>query len=295
MQTLYRDKENCSICLSVICAKDLAILQPCHHHFDLSCISRWLRVSIDTSCPLCKTVVNSISFDHGVSGSLILANVFKPPPRIYRRERLGVAREEDNHVERSYRLALKRRRYVYINHLTACYVGSNKKSGYTKLPVGRHFNAEMQTRARSFIRRELGVFPFLLTSDPYRDNTQTLNTSSTSREIEFLTVYVISLLQLVDVQTAEGADMALNIISDYLGRPHASIFLHELCAFLRSPCKSVVEYDRIVQYRKLGRLQPEEYGQRLIDLSERKIDDNERRYGRDAFRHIPRAYSMRRR
>ncbi|KAK9239270.1 hypothetical protein V1525DRAFT_399019 [Lipomyces kononenkoae] len=311
----------CAICLHPIDSSKLVLTSPCGHKWDLSCICQWLDVSPDKSCPLCKSAVLSIVLAPAGSGESVSipTSVFKdghPSDDCVlsgdrEREQSGrvatlIAR--DDYIDRTYRIALERRKYVYRNRLRACYIGNNKYTGFKNFGPGRQFTMEMRIRARSFIRRELAIFPVLLSSDPYNSNHN--NNSSdgidagskgvlaTSREIEFLTVYITSMLQLIDVQTAKGARVFLNILSDYIGTTNASIFLHELCSFLRSQYKTVAQYDRIVQYKAVDpsrkRKHQDEYGRPLAEVSEEDIRRNLQDLGTDILVQIPRAYSMRR-
>ncbi|KAJ8101743.1 hypothetical protein POJ06DRAFT_70045 [Lipomyces tetrasporus] len=310
--------DQCAICLFPIDSSKLVLTSPCNHKWDLSCISQWLEVSPDRSCPLCKTAVKTIVFECAGLGdrASISTRVFEdvqPPNKVVGPDdrdwssRVEALIARDNYIDRSYRLALERRKYVYRNRLRACYIGHNKYTRFKNLGAGRQFTTQMGMRARSFIRRELSIFPVLLSSDPYSfnndssngsDHPQTHGVLATSREIEFLTVYISSMLQLIDVQTAKGARTALNILSDYLGSTNASIFLHELYSFLSSPYKSVAEYDRIVQYKvvdscRKGKREGE-YGRPLAEVSEEDIQRNLRGLGTDILVEVPRAYSMKR-
>jgi hypothetical protein len=51
----------------------------------------------------------------------------------------------------------------------------------------------------------------------------------------------------MDMQGSAG--QAEEMILEFLGRDNTRLFLHELRAWLRSPCKSLSEWDRVVQYR----------------------------------------------
>jgi hypothetical protein len=46
-----------------------------------------------------------------------------------------------------------------------------------------------------------------------------------------------------------SAGQAEEMIQELLGRDNTRLVLHELRAWLRSPCTSLSEWDRIVQYR----------------------------------------------
>ena len=64
---------------------------------------------------------------------------------------------------------------------------------------------------------------------------------------EFLREYIIFILKSVDLQDHAGE--AEEAIRRFLGQENTRHLLHELKAWLRSPCKSLEEWDRTVQYR----------------------------------------------
>jgi hypothetical protein len=53
-------------------------------------------------------------------------------------------------------------------------------------------------------------------------------------------------LQSVDIKAHNGH--AEDLLSEFLGRPHTRLFLHELHAWLRSPYAKLEDWDRNVQY-----------------------------------------------
>ncbi|KAK9375550.1 uncharacterized protein V1513DRAFT_442343 [Lipomyces chichibuensis] len=306
----------CAICLYPIDSSKLVQTSPCNHKWDLSCISQWLEVSPDKSCPLCKAPVKTIVFacagsGEGVSIPLSIFNDTQPSVSFVGSDdrepssRVQTLIARDDYIDRTYRIALERRKYVYRNRLRACYIGHSKYTRFKDFGPGRKFTMDLRMRARSFIRRELAIFPVLLSSDPYNFSNDSSNCAdaeskgvlATSKEVEFLTLYITSILQLIDVQTAKGARVALNILSDYLGTTNADIFLHELCSFLRSPYKTVAEYDRTVQYKVVDSLRKRkregEYGRALTEVSEEDIKRNLQDLGTDVLVQIPRAYAMR--
>lgn len=72
---------------------------------------------------------------------------------------------------------------------------------------------ELQSRAKMWIRRELRVFEW------------------TNENSEFILEYIMAILKTVDIKSSTGA--AEDMLTDFLGRENARIFLHELHAFLR--------------------------------------------------------------
>jgi hypothetical protein len=89
---------------------------------------------------------------------------------------------------------------------------------------------ELQSRARMFIRRELQVFEW------------------TNENAEFIIEYILAVLKTVDLKSSTGA--AEDMLTDFLGRENASIFCHEIHAFLRSPFKTLEAFDGFVQYER---------------------------------------------
>ncbi|KAK9449672.1 uncharacterized protein V1518DRAFT_414340 [Limtongia smithiae] len=294
---------DCAICLTPLDDTKRALTLPCRHAWHLPCIWHWLDVSADKSCPLCKCVVASLAFEHsgGDTTVSIPQSVFLPSvppststPRSSSRTRRPVL---PTALEKAYETALNRRRFVYRNGLRACHLGRNEHTRMRNLLTPARFRASaaLQSRARSFLRRELAVFPFLHTAfSAAHTPTQTMTVASvgtTSREIEFLTTYICSLLRLVDVQSQRGASFALGILSDHLTRRHASLLLHELRCFLNSPFRTLGEYDRVVQYV----MPRDDGGTPLFEISDADVARHLKRFGRDVLVEIPRAYKLRRR
>ena len=139
--------------------------------------------------------------------------------------------------------ALRRRRQVYQRKLYSLHIGSNPYSGYRDLsPQIITSSPELQSRARTWIRRELRVFAFL-----YADHAGVpAGGVTTSSNAEFLLSYIVSILKMVDIKASNGH--AQNLLAEFLGRGNAGLFLHELSAWLRSPYTKVEEWDEEVQY-----------------------------------------------
>ena len=138
--------------------------------------------------------------------------------------------------------AILRRREVYRLNLYSSHVGSNRLSKYQNLTpqlVAR--DEELVSRARKWIRRELKVFEFLNS-----DEGQAQDMAKRAINAEFLLEYIIAILKTVDIKGAGG--QAEDMLQEFLGRDKARLFLHELRAWLRSPYKSVEDWDRHVQY-----------------------------------------------
>lgn len=102
---------------------------------------------------------------------------------------------------------------------------------------------DLQSRARTWVRRELRVFTFLYVDQAVASSSETLARSSNA---EFLLSYIVSILKMVDMKASNGH--AENLLAEFLGRENSRLFLHELSAWLRSPYTKVEEWDQNVQY-----------------------------------------------
>jgi hypothetical protein len=67
---------------------------------------------------------------------------------------------------------------------------------------------------------------------------------------EYLLEYIIAIIKSIPIKGSEG--QAGDLLSEYLGRQNAILFLHELEAWLRSPFSKLEDWDRVVQYSQLG-------------------------------------------
>lgn len=126
--------------------------------------------------------------------------------------------------------ALAFRRRIYSLSSFSLHVGTNRVSEYQNFtPATFTTNSHLQTRARTFMRRELQVFGFLAHPN-----------------IEFLIEYVVAVLKKADLKGADGA--ARELLAEFLGQENAALFLHELESWLRSPYERLEDWDRHVQY-----------------------------------------------
>ena len=166
--------------------------------------------------------------------------------------------------------ALQVRRTVYRRRLYSLHVGANPVSRFApRPPTPADFvaDAELLRRAKTFVRRELRVFGFLVND---AEETRSLNGAGEDSaeppagstlsargtrpgghaptNAEFLLAYLAAILQTVDLQDSAGR--AEELLAEFLGRQHAALFLHELRAWLRSPYENLAAWDRHVQYEE---------------------------------------------
>ncbi|KAL4936381.1 hypothetical protein BDV06DRAFT_205164 [Aspergillus oleicola] len=257
----------CVICLEPI--SEPAIAVPCNHaNFDFVCLVNWLEQR--RNCPLCKSNVSSVKYDlERPDGAKTYQLPDLPPPteisstwhihphgrphhqtpRRPRRTRTPPRQSLDNPI--------LRRQQVYRNRLYSLRVGSNRLSQYREFtPDMFNRDEELVSRARKWIRRELRVFEFLqpdTQSDSSSSSAASMNRPGQQRlenrrgnNAEFLLEYIIAILRTVDIKGSAG--QAEELLRDFLGRDNASLFLHELQAWLRSPFSSLEDWDRNVQY-----------------------------------------------
>ncbi|GKT48471.1 putative RING finger protein [Colletotrichum spaethianum] len=254
----------CVICLEEITEGCEA--QPCHHHnFDYLCLVTWLEQQ--TACPLCKTEIKEVRYDF--SDDRQQWKTFKAPERLQEKPKAAGTSPPSQQTRRFYSQArprrprpnahptrtftpsqdevIARRRAVYRNQLYSLHVGSNRISRYRDLtPQLFASDAELVSRARTFLRRELQVFEFLSPDHDARSQDADPVRRRRANNAEFLLEYIIAILKTVDMQGSMG--QAEELIQEFLGRENTRLLLHELRAWLRSPYMSLESWDRAVQY-----------------------------------------------
>ncbi|RDL31901.1 uncharacterized protein BP5553_09303 [Venustampulla echinocandica] len=250
----------CVICLDRI--TEVAIAQPCQHEsFDFLCLISWLQER--SSCPLCKTEVKVVHYEFKDKDALAFktytvastkpveqstSNPLGPRPFAPRSRRPYTTRRPYNNTPRprpTPNEAILRRRHIYANNLYSLHVGSNRHSRFRNLtPQLFTSDAELLSRARKWIRRELQVFEFLTPDAAASSSDRRANNA------EFLLEYIIAILKTVDMQGSCG--QAEDMLQEFLGRENTRLFLHELRAWLRSPYTSLEDWDRNVQYNEVG-------------------------------------------
>lgn len=254
--------DHCVICLDVITEKAIAL--PCRHEqFDFPCLGQWLQRQ--QVCPLCKGEVKAIRYDVNEKENGGSKTFYLPPPneeatprrniqvlsarRRFRRAKaqrdFSRSWEGQRPVEPQW-TSLSFRKAVYRQALFSLHVGSNRISRYRAIkPTSFQQDEHLVSRARAFIRRELSVFDFL------RADSSVTSASSSSaprraNNADFLLEYIISILKSIDLKGSTG--QAEELLTDFLGRDNARLFIHELQAWLRSPYEKLEDWDRNVQY-----------------------------------------------
>ncbi|EPE27790.1 RING/U-box [Glarea lozoyensis ATCC 20868] len=241
----------CVICLGDITEQCQA--QPCkHNNFDYLCLLTWMDQR--ANCPLCKAEVHEVWHDPGLNGEH--TKVYKVSERTKASDNSSaVDRTRDNSgwVARGQPFeneAIRRRRFIYQNNLHSHHVGSNRRQPLDSrhqefTPELVKIDPAIRSRARTWLRRELQVFVFLNCDGNPEPGNDPDREKRPSRA-DYLVEYIIAILKMVDIQGSAG--QAENMIQDHLGRRNTQLFLHELKAWLRSPCETLDAWDKIVQY-----------------------------------------------
>ncbi|KAL5323266.1 hypothetical protein ACEPPN_007800 [Leptodophora sp. 'Broadleaf-Isolate-01'] len=261
----------CVICLERV--SEQAIAQPCQHaSFDFLCLISWLQEQ--SSCPLCKADVKTVRYevtDQETYKTYEVTSTTKAPPSTstsdlnsnanhdastirdrfdHRGRRLYRERREYNHPPtQTADEALLRRRHIYQHQLFSLHVGTNRVSRFRDLtPALFTTDAELISRARKWIRRELQVFTFL--NPDATAASRSVMGDRRANNAEFLLEYIVAILKTVDIQGSGG--QAEEMLQEFLGRGNTRLFLHELRAWLRSPYTELEAWDRHVQYAEVG-------------------------------------------
>lgn len=261
--------DHCVICLCPITER--AITVPCNHSsFDFVCLANWLEHR--STCPLCTAEISKVEYDWAsptdfksfvVKSTQATASTSSNPSSSLRSNPTSEGNSSTfrarQHRPRPIQwgpsssssgpdpgVAIQRRREVYRSGLYSLHIGSNSQSrhhDYT--PSQFSESSHLQSRAKLWIRRELQVFSFLNTSS------ESSGSSSLPPNAEFLLHYLIAILKTCDIKDSAGH--AEDLLSEFLGRENARLFLHELHAWLRSPYAKLEDWDRHVQYPTGGK------------------------------------------
>ncbi|KAK4960315.1 hypothetical protein LTR10_003210 [Elasticomyces elasticus] len=237
--------DTCTICLDPI--SERAVASPCNHlSFDFFCLVSWLQER--STCPLCKAAVIEVQYDWRDAEDYKTFHVPQQrekskPSQGGRGLRQRVRRDVSSSIRGTAPEdpALQRRRRVHSERSPSLHIGINSVSLYSDFtPQAFTTSVELQSRARAFLRRELKVFTFL-------DATRTRRGGNTR---EFLVEYIIAVLKVNEVKGSDGH--AEDLVAEFLEREHASLVLHELSSWLRSPYSRLEVWDAQVQYRWSG-------------------------------------------
>ncbi|CAD0106980.1 unnamed protein product [Aureobasidium uvarum] len=232
-------QDTCVICLDAVTERAVAV--PCNHlNFDFLCLLSWSQEH--PSCPLCKAPLTAIEYDWRsptdrkiytipkqeekpkTSAVVSATSRFRPP-----RFRPATS-HRPTHTSPDVALAFRRRIYADQNY--SLHVGTNRTSQYRNFtPATFTTSPALQSRARLFMRRELQVFDFLAENNARQG---------------FLIEYIVAILKTTELKDASGS--ASTLVAEFLGASPASLFLHELEAWLRSPYERLEDWDRHVQY-----------------------------------------------
>jgi hypothetical protein len=244
------EAETCAICLEVITERAVAV--PCNHlSFDFICIAQWLQEN--KSCPLCKADVKQVQY--GWRGPRDYRTYQVPEPSI--KELCGRADRGRNRqparprggrdigwgpsassAQPSEDHTLPGRRQVYRDRTFSLHVGTSRTSQYRDFtPADFTATFELQSRARTFLRRELRVFNHLGSG----------RATGPRAKRDFLVEYIVAILKTNEPKAADAH--AEDLIADFLGREDANLLLHELGAWLRSPYTTLEAWDQHVQYQ----------------------------------------------
>ena len=254
----------CVICLDNI--SEPCEAQPCKHSdFDYLCLLSWVQEQ--PRCPLCKAGIREVRYDFDDLARQKSWKTFKVPepkvekvaasavPRRPRPPRRNVPYYTAPGRRQDVELtppdikdeAVLIRRGIYRDQLYSLHVGSNPVSQYRDL-TPRLFEQDptLVSRARMWLRRELKVFGFLHMPPSNPQGGDDTTTRRRANNAEFLLEYIIAILKTVDIQGSQG--QAQDMLTEFLGRDHARLLLHELKSFLRSPYTSLAAWDCHVQY-----------------------------------------------
>ncbi|KAK3061109.1 hypothetical protein LTS18_007000 [Coniosporium uncinatum] len=289
----------CVICLEAI--TDRAVAVPCNHYlFDFLCLASWLQES--STCPLCKAEVKEVQY-HFVGPedykTYPVVSTAKPQSTTSNRPSTQHHTRFDARY-RPYRprpprsartpppddeIALLQRRHVYAHNLYSLHVGTNRLSRYRDLtPHLFASSPDLQSRARTWIRRELRVFSYLGSNEQLGGG-GTAAAGGGGGNAEFLLEYIIAILRTVDIKASDG--QAEEMLKEFLGREDARLFLHELGSWLRSPYARVGDWDAHVRYREKLPTRFDESGTAVGSESEKGQEeqrDGGQRRGADRYR-----------
>ncbi|CAI6339088.1 unnamed protein product [Periconia digitata] len=246
---LHESDDTCVVCLSQI--TDRAITVPCNHYaFDFTCLVSWLQQR--SACPLCNSNISAVQYEWASPTDYKTYSVRRTPQSQRGAHSSNPAtaltprRQRRPYEQPIPDTAVLRRRHVYRHKLYSYHIGANLHSGYRDVtPSMIATSPELQSKARTWVRRELRVFSFLF-ADIHGAPPQGATTNSNA---EFLLSYIVAITTRVDLKDSSGH--AEDLLQEYVGRANARLFLHELNEWMRSPFIKVQEWDRNTYYKEL--------------------------------------------
>ncbi|KAI5272233.1 hypothetical protein E4T47_04402 [Aureobasidium subglaciale] len=211
-------QDTCVICLDTVTERAVAV--PCNHlNFD------FLSIEYDWRSPDDRKVYIVPKKEEPKTPSVATGTSrFRPPRR----------RPAQSHhtTNGNPDAALAFRRRIYADQNYSLHVGTNRTSQYRNFtPATLTTSPALQSRARLFMRREFQAFDFL---------------AENNARLGFLIEYIVAILKTTEIKDASGS--ASTLVAEFLGTNAASLFLHELEAWLRSPYERLEDWDRHVQY-----------------------------------------------
>lgn len=224
--------DTCVICLHTI--SNRAIISPCNHlTFDLECLVSWTKQR--STCPLCTSPITRIEYDWRSPTDYKIYNIPRPQcpesktlsittrrPRIRRRYNQQ-SRDSPQDV-----LVLRRR--VYTSSALSLY----RRPLIIITPDIFHSSSLLQSRARTFLRRDLSIFEYLK-DKPGR--------------LEWVVEYIIGMLCRLEIKGTDG--QLERLVGEILGKNSAKVLIHDLQSWLSGSWTKLEDWDRVVQYNEL--------------------------------------------
>ncbi|KAE8216694.1 hypothetical protein CF327_g164 [Tilletia walkeri] len=267
--------------------------------------------STAASCPLCKTPIGPYVLHH-LRGQHDASKYYLRPPlspthsnahitesrRRGRRPQRPSREDPEDSLERT--LAFRRR--IYSHLVFSKHIASNRYTRWKPLPPPSAFRPEsgnardgigtstttptvgvsnwspavLQSRALAFLRRELLLFPHLNALGSVQDGGQERQTVCKSPSLSFVTTYIFSLLQTLDLRS----ETMTRLLAEFLcpqssASPVAELFAHELASWLRSPYRQLEQWDRSewLQYDFSGVDSSRTHSHRSSANSSRRVDE----------------------
>ena len=149
----------------------------------------------------------------------------------------------DHDYETEVDISLLRRRNVYRYQRFSLHVGSNPISGFRNItPDMVASSSRLQSRARTWIRRELRAFNLSQSRSLSLSRSQFAGSVGS---VEYLLEYIVEILKVTDMKGGRAEDLLTEYFSE-----NSPLFLHELSSWLRSPFERLEDWDTFVQYPK---------------------------------------------